>query len=134
MREAGTIVRFDQVRGYGFIAPEAGGDDLFLHANDLEFEKRYAKDGVAITFEPEEGERGRFGTGVRLVTPAPPRVDSDTSAQVGDDYYEILTVDEFRSFITETLLTIKPSLTGEQILLVRARFEALARKQAWIEP
>src|SRR5262245_18883233 len=31
----GRIVRFDDVRGYGFIAPSTGGDDVFVHANDF---------------------------------------------------------------------------------------------------
>ncbi|MFD8354557.1 cold-shock protein [Streptomyces coelicoflavus] len=29
------MVRFDSTRGYGFIAPDDDGEDIFLHVNDL---------------------------------------------------------------------------------------------------
>lgn len=31
----GIVTRFNKERGYGFIAPDAGGDDVFLHAREL---------------------------------------------------------------------------------------------------
>lgn len=33
--EEGTVQRFDQERGFGFIAPDAGGDDIFVHVSGL---------------------------------------------------------------------------------------------------
>ena len=31
----GIVIRFDDVKGYGFIAPAGGGEDVFLHVNEL---------------------------------------------------------------------------------------------------
>ena len=71
MRVTGTVIRFDDMRGYGFISPDAGGEDVFLHANDLEINKARVRPGLKVSFEVEEGARGKFATAVRLPTPAP---------------------------------------------------------------
>ena len=136
MRVSWKVVRFDEVRGYGFITPDFGGDDVFLHANDLEIEKHLAKRGAAVSFEVEEGDRGKFATHVRLSVDAPssrpaPRDDDDNAG--GDDYFDVLTSEEFLHIATERLLLISPPLTGEQILAVRNSFEQLARKQGLID-
>lgn len=138
MRVTGKVVRFDDLRGYGFITPDIGGDDVFLHANDLEMEKTQAKRGARVSFEIEEGERGRFATGVRLSTASAPThrsaTDIDDSISTPDDYFDVLSVDEFHHLTTEMLLRITPPLTGHQILEVRSNLEQLARRHAWIEP
>jgi CspA family cold shock protein len=137
LRVEGKVVRFDDVRGYGFITPDMGGDDIFLHVNDLEIEKQLARTGTRVSFEIEEGERGKFATGVRLSSGAvPAHSPGKDSHDPGpdDDYYDVLSVDEFRHVITEMLLRVSPPITGQQILEVRSSFEQLARKQRWIEP
>jgi cold shock CspA family protein len=78
----GKILRFDEIRGYGFIAPDAGGEDVFLHANALLAEKHQYHPGVPVEFDVIEGERGLKATAVRVVrgktapspvpAPAPP--------------------------------------------------------------
>lgn len=135
MRVSGKVVRFDEVRGYGFITPDFGGEDVFLHANDLEMEKHLAKRGAAVSFEIEEGDRGKFATHVRLSIesaprPAPKEIDDNAA---GDDYFDVLTSEEFLHIATERLLLISPPLTGQQILAVRNSFEELARKQGLID-
>jgi cold shock CspA family protein len=34
--QAGTVCWFDDVRGYGFIGPDDGSKDIFVHANDVQ--------------------------------------------------------------------------------------------------
>lgn len=135
VRVTGRIVRFDDIRGYGFIAPDTGGDDVFLHANDLEIEKSSVGRGVRVSFGIEDGPRGKFATAVRLSLDGPVgevRHVRD-SASDSDEYYDVLSVEEFRHAVTETLLGITPAITGAQILQARAVFEAMARKNGWIE-
>ena len=138
LRVTGKIVRFDDVRGYGFVTPDIGGDDVFLHVNDLEIDKPLAKSGARVSFEIEEGARGKFATAVRLangLAPTSPRnhINDNITAASDDDYYDVLSDEELLHAVTEMLLQVTPPLAGDQIVQVRSSFEQLARKQGWIE-
>lgn len=63
----GKILRFDEVRGYGFIDPDAGGDDVFIHANVLECEKSALGPGVAVRYEAVDSDRGPKATTVQVL-------------------------------------------------------------------
>ena len=134
MRVFGKVVRFDDMRGYGFIAPDLGGEDVFLHANDLEIDRDLIRPGVRVSFEVEDGPRGQFATGVQRDgdSPGQPEVRASGGSSSSDDYYDYLSGQEFKQTVTEILLEI-PSITGEQIRQVRAALEALARKHGWVE-
>jgi cold shock CspA family protein len=135
VRVTGRIVRFDDIRGYGFVSPDIGGDDVFLHANDLEIERELARPGTRVSFEIEDGPRGKFATTVQLPFDAPLQVVDHTedAALASDEYTDVLSVDEFRRTVTEILLERAPTITGEQIRQVRIAFETLARKHGWVE-
>jgi cold shock CspA family protein len=129
----GTVVKFDQVRGYGFVANDAGGDDIFLHVNDLEFDKHLLTAGSVVEFEVEDSPRGPKAFGVSLVrrndqAPAPQRVS------VGDDdvLCDFIPAGEFSAEVTEALLTSVGSLTGEQIVGVRRAMIKLAEGHGWL--
>ena len=54
----GTIARLTD-RGFGFITPEEGDKDVFFHAHSLQgVEYNDLKEGDAVTFDVEEGQRG----------------------------------------------------------------------------
>jgi CspA family cold shock protein len=137
MRVTGTVIRFDDVRGYGFISPDVGGDDIFLHANDLiEINKARVRPGLKVSFEVEEGARGKFATAVQIPTsPSEPQPASrnDASTPSDGDYFDVLSVDDFKRIVTEVLLHISHPITGDQILEVRTGLETLAHKYGWIE-
>jgi len=136
MRSAGQVVRFDKVRGYGFISPDGGGEDVFLHANDLgDIEKSTMRAGVHVTFDIEAGERGMFATSVLL---APKSAGSPDSSQepdrtADDEYYDVLSAREFRHHLTELFLQVKPSMNAEQVLQARDRVIEFAHKQGWLD-
>ena len=55
----GTVKWFNADKGFGFITPEDGGKDLFVHHSEIRVEG-YAtlKDGQQVEFEVGEGQKG----------------------------------------------------------------------------
>lgn len=134
----GKVVRFDDVRGYGFLAPEDGGEDVFVHANDLRESKNDFAPGAKVSFDVEHGERGPKASGVRIVERAPAEAGAGNptgsrTREENDDLCDLLSASEFRSELTEALLQAVPSLTAAQLLQVRQRVTELARAHNWIE-
>ena len=63
----GTVKWFNSGKGYGFITPDEGGDELFVHHSDLKMEG-YANldDGHKVEFEVGEGKKGPCATAVSV--------------------------------------------------------------------
>jgi len=56
----GTVKWFNATKGFGFIAPESGGKDVFVHVTALERAGiRQLNDGQAVSFDVESGRDGR---------------------------------------------------------------------------
>ena len=55
----GTVKWFDAGKGYGFITPEDGGKDLFVHHSEIQTDG-YAtlNDGQQVEYEIGEGQKG----------------------------------------------------------------------------
>lgn len=144
----GRVVRFDDIRGYGFIIPDEGGEDVFMHANDLLDDKHLYQPGTVVEFDVAEGERGPKASLVSVVKksagPAEggpvavaPRVEPAAGGVaaggvVEDGLCDVLSPREFRLELTEALLDGVPSLTAAQILQVRQGVERLARGHGWL--
>lgn len=60
----GTVKFFNDEKGFGFIAPEDGGKDVFVHANGLN--GTTIVEGDKVSFDVEEGKKGLNAVNVSL--------------------------------------------------------------------
>jgi len=63
----GTVLQFDQMRGYGFIAADDGGEDVFLHASVFDGDSDGLAPGMQLEFKVIAGDRGRKAFAAHLV-------------------------------------------------------------------
>ena len=62
----GTVKWFNGQKGFGFIAPEDGGDDVFVHHSNIDSEGyRNLDEGQRVEYEPGQGKKGPEATKVR---------------------------------------------------------------------
>ncbi|RZJ68689.1 MAG: cold shock domain-containing protein [Flavobacterium sp.] len=60
----GTIKFFNEAKGFGFISPEDGGDDLFVHVTGLNGQVR---ENDKVTYSVEQGKRGLNAVNVTVI-------------------------------------------------------------------
>jgi cold shock protein len=61
----GTVKWFDEKKGYGFIAPEGGDKDVFVHHSKIAGEGfKTLQEGSKVEFEITEGQKGPEATNV----------------------------------------------------------------------
>ena len=64
----GTVKWFNDSKGYGFISPEDGGKDLFVHHTSIAGDGyKSLAEGAKVEFEATEGQKGPQATNVRLI-------------------------------------------------------------------
>jgi CspA family cold shock protein len=64
----GTVKWFNDAKGYGFIAPEDGGKDLFVHHSNIAGEGfKSLTENDKVEFEAREGAKGPEATNVVVV-------------------------------------------------------------------
>ncbi len=132
----GRIVRFESSKGYGFIAPEGGGEDVFVHANELGDEGDEVRSGTAVEFKVLDSGRGPKAYDVRLIEPArsaaPAPQQATELGPLADDECDVLSERDFRFEVTEQIIKVSPTCTGQQIEEIRAGLCELARRHGWV--
>lgn len=62
--QEGTVKFFNETKGFGFISPSAGGDDIFVHSSGLV--SRNIRENDKVTFEVQKGPKGLNAVNVKL--------------------------------------------------------------------
>ncbi len=74
----GKVKWFNNAKGYGFILPETGGEDLFAHYSSIQMDGyKTLKAGQSVEFELFQGPKGLHAVNIRTEAASS---DSDTSS------------------------------------------------------
>lgn len=64
----GTVKWFNSSKGYGFISPNNGGDDVFAHFSAIEMDGyKTLREGQNVEFEIQEGPKGLQAAHIRAL-------------------------------------------------------------------
>jgi CspA family cold shock protein len=64
----GTVKWFNATKGFGFIAPEDGGEDLFVHHSEIQVSGyRELTEGQKVEFEVTQGRKGMQASAVKPI-------------------------------------------------------------------
>lgn len=125
----GKLVSFDGSRGFGFIRPDDGGPDVFVHVNDIGLDEDELRQGRLFEFDVTEGDRGPKAVNLTAVGPAPSASRGRKDRAAGDR----LGAEELRQQITELLLDASPNLTAAEIITIRDRIAIFADEHGWLD-
>ncbi len=61
----GTVKWFNEAKGFGFIQPQDGGEDVFVHHSAIQGDGfKTLAEGQKVTFDMENGPKGKLATNV----------------------------------------------------------------------
>ncbi|MBT0565371.1 cold-shock protein [Williamsia sp. CHRR-6] len=149
----GKVVHYDANRGFGFLAPDSGGADVFLHINDAaDLDEASLKPGAQVEFEVQDTDRGSKAVNVSVTGAAPAgardgrrddhrdrgdqrdrgeRSDRPRRASRSSDS-AVLDSAVFTEEITELLLDASGTLTAAQIIAIRGKITDFAVARGWV--
>ena len=62
----GTVKWFNDAKGFGFIAPDGGGDDLFAHFSEIRSEGfKSLQENQKVSFETKKGPKGMQASNIQ---------------------------------------------------------------------
>lgn len=80
----GTVKWFNDAKGFGFIEPEAGGEDIFAHFSAIQMEGfRTLKQGGRVRFEITQGPKGQLAQNIAPLGLPAEQATSEVSVPAG---------------------------------------------------
>ena len=65
VKESGTVKWFNDAKGFGFVTPDNGGEDLFAHFSAIQMNGfKSLKEGQKVLFEITQGPKGKQATNI----------------------------------------------------------------------
>lgn len=67
----GTVKWFNNAKGYGFVTPDQGEQDIFIHFSAISMDGyKTLKEGQKVQFELEEGPKGLHASNLQSISDA----------------------------------------------------------------
>jgi CspA family cold shock protein len=63
--QEGTVKFFNEAKGFGFITPSNGGQDIFVHASGIQEGEIHEKD--TVSYDVENGKKGLNAVNVKVI-------------------------------------------------------------------
>lgn len=78
----GTVKWFSDSKGFGFIEPEGGGEDVFAHFSAILMDGfRTLKQGARVSFDLVDGPKGKLAHNIAPLDAAPPALAAAVASQ-----------------------------------------------------
>lgn len=62
----GTVKWFNDSKGFGFVSPDDGGDDLFAHFSEINMNGfKTLAEGQKVSFDVKQGQKGKLATNIQ---------------------------------------------------------------------
>jgi len=63
---AGTVKWFNDAKGFGFVTPDDGGEDLFAHFSEINMSGfKTLAEGQKVTFDVTQGQKGKQASNIQ---------------------------------------------------------------------
>ena len=128
--------KFQCAEGYGFIEPETGGEDVFVHRNDLNDHRGLARSGTRLEFNILRSGSGLKAADVTVLRPATKPVAAIAPAVLttaDDPPVDVLSRSDYAQEVTDVLIAALPSITATEIVEVRQRLCDTADRRRWLD-